>query len=158
MRWRTAITRPRNRPRPVPEPREPLRGFQFCMSHLSARGACLMSSHLYLPERRLFLSASGALLASSFFTVRGAYAEELTRTPRQTEGPFYPIKLPLDTDNDLIIINDSITPAVGEITHLGGRILSASGEPLRNALVEIWQVDHNGAYLHTRTGNRDKRD
>ncbi len=90
--------------------------------------------------------------------VPGALAEELTRTPRQTEGPFYPDKLPLDTDNDLLIINDSLSPAVGEITHLGGRILDARGEPLRGALVEIWQADNNGAYLHSGTSNRDKRD
>jgi protocatechuate 3,4-dioxygenase beta subunit len=86
------------------------------------------------------------------------FAEELVRTPPQTEGPFYPDKLPLDTDNDLLIINDSITPAVGEITHLSGKVLDARGEPLKNAVVEIWQVDNHGAYLHTRTGNRDKRD
>jgi protocatechuate 3,4-dioxygenase beta subunit len=92
------------------------------------------------------------------FSARGAFAEELTRTPRQTEGPFYPDKLPLDTDNDLLIINDSITPAVGEVTHLSGRILDAKGEPIRNALVEIWQVDAKGAYLHSRSSNRDKRD
>ena len=88
----------------------------------------------------------------------GALAEELTKTPKQTEGPFYPVKLPLDTDNDLLIINDSLTPAVGEITHLSGRILDAKGDPIRNVLVEIWQVDHNGAYLHERTSNREKRD
>ncbi len=46
----------------------------------------------------------------------GAFAEVLTETPRMTEGPFYPDKLPLDTDNDLLIINDSLSPAVGEIT------------------------------------------
>src|SRR5882672_4491048 len=67
----------------------------------------------------------------------GAFAEELTRTPQQTEGPFYPVKLPLDTDNDLLIINDSITPAVGDVTHLSGRILDAKGDPIRNVLVEI---------------------
>ncbi|HLY08568.1 MAG TPA: protocatechuate 3,4-dioxygenase [Planctomycetota bacterium] len=88
----------------------------------------------------------------------GAFAEELVRTPRQTEGPFYPTKLPLDTDNDLLIINDSITPAVGEVTHLSGRILDPKGDPIRNVLVEIWQVDANGAYLHERSSNRDKRD
>jgi protocatechuate 3,4-dioxygenase beta subunit len=106
--------------------------------------------------RRGFLGglASGVLA----FSARGAFAEELTRTPRQTEGPFYPDKLPLDTDNDLLIINDSITPAVGEVTHLSGRILDAKGEPIRNALVEIWQVDAKGAYLHSRSSNRDKRD
>ena len=57
-----------------------------------------------------------------------------------------------------MIINDSITPAVGEITHLTGRVLSRNGSPIRNATVEIWQVDNNGAYLHSRSGNREKRD
>jgi len=83
------------------------------------------------------------------FAVPGAFAEELLRTPRQTEGPFYPDHLPLDTDNDLIIVNDGLTPAVGEITHLSGRILDGRGSPIRNALVEIWQTDSNGVYLHS---------
>jgi protocatechuate 3,4-dioxygenase beta subunit len=86
-----------------------------------------------------------------------AFAEELVRTPRQTEGPFYPDHLPLDTDNDLIIVNDSVSPAVGEITHLTGRILDAKGDPIRNALVEIWQVDGHGVYLHSGSGG-GKRD
>src|SRR5262249_37178165 len=34
----------------------------------------------------------------------------------------------------------------------------ARGNPVRNATVEIWQVDNNGAYLHTRSGNRANRD
>jgi protocatechuate 3,4-dioxygenase beta subunit len=88
----------------------------------------------------------------------GTFAEELVRTPKQTEGPFYPVKLPLDTDNDLLVINDSLTPAVGEITRLSGRILDSKGDPIRNVLVEIWQVDHAGAYLHDASSNRDKRD
>jgi protocatechuate 3,4-dioxygenase, beta subunit len=96
--------------------------------------------------RRALLRGGLALGASAFF-VRGAYAEELARTPSVTEGPFYPPKLPLDTDNDLLIINDHITPAVGEVTHLSGRVLATSGEPMRNALVEIWQCDGNGVYL-----------
>ncbi len=82
----------------------------------------------------------------------------MVRTARQTEGPFYPDKLPLDTDNDLLIINDGITPAVGEITHLTGRILDEKGNPVRNAAVEIWQVDGKGAYLHTNSANRNNRD
>ena len=32
------------------------------------------------------------------------------------------------------------------------------GEPIRNAVVEIWQCDQNGAYHHTKTGQADKRD
>src|SRR5436309_2000931 len=98
-----------------------------------------------------------ALAASRFYTP-GVFAEELVRTPRQTEGPFYPTKLPLDTDNDLLIINDAITPAVGTVTHLTGRILDAGGSPIRNAAVEIWQCDGNGVYLHSGSGNSEKRD
>ena len=119
-----------------------------------------MSSPLYLPSRRLFLASSAVAATSPFWTVRGAYAEELTKTPAQTEGPFYPNKLPLDTDNDLLVINDGITPAVGEVTHLTGKILDAKGDPLKNAVVEIWQCDANGVYLHTRDsdGKKDKQD
>jgi protocatechuate 3,4-dioxygenase beta subunit len=107
-------------------------------------------------SRRAFVGSLAFGVAA--YTVPGLFAEELVRTPLQTEGPFYPNKLPLDTDNDLLIINDKITPAVGEITHLTGRILDAKGNPLRHAVVEIWQVDNNGAYLHTGTSNAEKRD
>ncbi len=117
---------------------------------------CPMSNHQLLGTRRGFLS--GVVAGFAAFHVPGAFAEELMRTPRQTEGPFYPDQLPLDTDNDLLIINDTIDAAVGEITHLGGRILDTRGEPIRNATVEIWQVDHHGAYLHSGSGNREKRD
>jgi protocatechuate 3,4-dioxygenase, beta subunit len=100
--------------------------------------------------RRRFLQA--AALTASYFTVPGLFAEELMRrTPEMTVGPLYPDKLPLDTDNDLIIMTDSITPAVGQITHLSGRILDARGEPIRNALVEIWQVDSTATYLKERS-------
>jgi protocatechuate 3,4-dioxygenase beta subunit len=106
--------------------------------------------------RRRFLR--GAALGAAYFTVPGLFAEELLKTPQQMEGPFYPPDLPLDTDNDLLVINDGITPAVGEITHLSGRILDAKGNAIRNALVEIWQVDKNGAYLHKRSANFASRD
>jgi len=80
------------------------------------------------------------------------------QTPAQTEGPFYPDHLPLDTDNDLIVINDGITPAVGDVTYVSGRVLDSKGDPVRGALVEIWQCDANGAYLHSGTGNKEKQD
>ncbi len=98
----------------------------------------------------LILSLSGSSLSSS------AFAEELTRTPAQTEGPFYPDHMPLDTDNDLLIVNDAITPAVGTVTHLTGRVLDLRGEPLRNAVVEIWQVDNNGSYFHSKGANPER--
>ncbi len=115
-----------------------------------------MSSPHRPSSRRAFLSTIA--LGTAAFTTRGAFAEELLRTPSQTEGPFYPNKLPLDTDNDLIIVNDALTPAVGEITHLSGRLLDHNGNPLRNVLMEIWQVDNDGAYIHTGDPHHSKRD
>ena len=101
----------------------------------------------HLDRRRFLQGLTAAGMAA--FTTRGVCAQQLVETGTTTEGPFYPDKLPLDTDNDLLIINDALTPAVGEITHLTGRVLTKSGQPVRNAFVEIWQVDHTGSYVHT---------
>lgn len=106
--------------------------------------------------RRQFLRHSA--FTAAMFATPGLLAEQLSLTPRMTEGPFYPDRLPLDTDNDLLILNDSLTPAVGEITHITGRVLDQTGNPVRNAVVEIWQVDGNGIYLHSRSGGTGTRD
>ncbi len=92
-----------------------------------------------------------------FWHSKGAFAQALTLTPALTEGPFYPDRLPLDLDNDLLIINDNTTPAVGTVSWISGRVLSATGSPVRGALVKIWQADNNGAYIHTSSTikNRD---
>ena len=112
---------------------------------------------LICPISRRNALRSGLTFCSAFFITPGLFAEQLTRTPRTTEGPFYPNQLPLDQDNDLIVVGDSTTPALGEVTHLTGRILSAAGEPIRNARIEIWQCDANAVYLHT-ADSRKKRD
>jgi protocatechuate 3,4-dioxygenase beta subunit len=108
-------------------------------------------------SRRAFLRGGLALGAVALFTP-GVFAEELARTPPLTEGPFYPDRLPLDTDNDLVIVNNSVTPAIGEITHLTGRVLGRNGSPIRDAEVEIWQVDGRGVYLHSADSGRRQRD
>ena len=100
---------------------------------------------------------SGLAVGAAAFATSGLFAE-MVSTPRMTEGPFYPDKLPLDTDNDLLIINGSLTPAVGQITHMSGRVLTKAGTPVRNAFVEIWQVDNRANYLHTRGSSNDNRD
>jgi protocatechuate 3,4-dioxygenase beta subunit len=99
-------------------------------------------------DRRRFLNTL-SLASLAAFVPRGAFAQKLLETAETTEGPFYPDKLPLDTDNDLLILNDGLTPAVGEITHLTGHVFTSSGLPIRNAFVEIWQTDADGSYVHT---------
>ncbi len=109
-------------------------------------------------SRRDFFGASTALLGLSLLP--GAlWAEELfMKTPRQTEGPFYPDKLPLDTDNDLLIVQDRIDRAVGQVTHISGQVLDIRGAPIKNALVEIWQCNAFGQYVHTADAGRGKAD
>lgn len=111
--------------------------------------------HIPLSRRRFLQSMAVATVG---FTVPGSFAEALTLTPHLTEGPYYPDRLPLDRDNDLVVINNSLTRAVGTITHVSGRVLDAHGDPIRNALVELWQADHHGAYLHSGGANGKQRD
>jgi protocatechuate 3,4-dioxygenase beta subunit len=106
--------------------------------------------------RRGFVAFTAlGLTACATGTVR---AEDLTPTPAQTEGPFYPDQLPLDQDNDLVLIQGRMDPAKGTIAHLHGRILGPNGLPVIGALIEIWQCDANGVYLHSRGGPRAKLD
>ena len=113
-----------------------------------------MSNLIY--TRRNFLSS--VAIGSAALWTPGVFAQQLIQTPKQTEGPFYPNKMPLDTDNDLLIVNDTLTPAVGDVTYVSGRILDKNGNPVRGALVEIWQVDNKAAYIHTGDKNNANRD
>jgi len=104
------------------------------------------------------LLRGGIALGTLALTAPGLLAEQLARTPPLTEGPFYPDRLPLDQDNDLIVVSGHATPAAGEITQLSGRVLSMSGAPIRSAVVEIWQVDNQGVYLNTADSGHRQRD
>jgi len=94
-----------------------------------------MNKDPLLSARRHFLSsiAIGAVgaVGSATLGTPGIFAEELVRTPRQILGPFYPNKLLLDTDNDLLIINDSITPAA-----LRHRLLSLTHTSIKRNVLE----------------------
>jgi protocatechuate 3,4-dioxygenase beta subunit len=111
----------------VPTPRQPMHGNAF--------------------TRRRFVGALAA--ATAAFRSNVAFADSPVRTPWQTEGPFFPDKLPSDTDNDLVTVGDRRGTAAGQVTHLRGSIVDVRGRPMAGALVEIWQVDANGVYLHS---------
>ena len=111
--------------------------------------------HIPLSRRRLVQSLT---LTAAGLWAPGAFAELLTLTPDMTEGPFFPDKLPLDQDNDLIRMTDHTTPAVGTITNLSGRVLDKNGNPVKDALVELWQADDHGTYIHTKGAAQGERD
>ncbi|SNS87496.1 protocatechuate 3,4-dioxygenase beta subunit [Noviherbaspirillum humi] len=106
-----------------------------------------LSCRQEINRRRMLLRSLGAGIIA--FHPWRALAAELVPTPAQTEGPFYPDRLPLDQDNDLLVIAGRNAAAAGEVTQLAGRVLDIGGRPLRGVTVEIWQVDRNGRYIHS---------
>lgn len=77
-------------------------------------------------------------------------ATERVPTPAQTVGPFYPTDWGGDADNDLVRVVGEAAQAQGQITHILGRVLDTSGNPIPGAAIEIWQCDSTGIYRHPR--------
>ncbi|CAM5785616.1 dioxygenase family protein [Rhizobacter fulvus] len=107
-----------------------------------------------LPTRRTALGRIAVLAAPALLAGRTARSAELLRlTPAQTEGPFYPVELPADTDFDLLHQGDLRYPR-GQPSWLDGTVRDPEGRPVRGASVEIWQCDADGHYRHPRDGGR----
>ena len=104
-----------------------------------------MTADRSVSRRRLL--AAGLVCAGAAAT-RAALAASFQPTPRQAEGPFYPIEIPLDSDSDLVAVAGRSEPAAGMVTHVFGRVLSEAGSPVAGARVEIWQCDAFGRYHH----------
>ena len=78
-------------------------------------------------------------------------------TAFQMEGPFYPYDdMPTDQDADLVRVTGVDALALGEVTHVTGTVWGQFGEPLAGAMIEIWQCDHTGRYLHRDDPNTDR--
>jgi protocatechuate 3,4-dioxygenase beta subunit len=114
----------------------------------------VVSSLIRLKRRDLILGGAAALLTTPVL----AAERPLVVTPGQTEGPFYPVSFPADMDNDLVRVEGRAAAALGQVTHLGGRVLNKRGEPVRGAMLEIWQCDANGIYNHPRQPGVHRRD
>lgn len=103
--------------------------------------------------RRQLLTAAAVLIAAPVF-IRDARAQETRRlTPSQTEGPFYPVELPADSDFDLLV-QGSTRYTQGQPAWVEGTVTDRTGRPLRDAVVEIWQCDQQGRYHHPGDGGR----
>ena len=64
--------------------------------------------------------------------------EDLMATPGQTVGPFYGFALPYDGDNELV------PGSHPDAVRLHGLVLDGAGQPVPDALVEVWQADPSG--------------
>ena len=112
--------------------------------------------HTFHLKRREVLAGVAALLARPPASLAATSA--LILTPGQTEGPFYPVSLPADMDADLVRVQGQTAQALGQITHVSGRVLDRRGGIVRAAMVEIWQCDAHGIYNHPRAPGHDRHD
>lgn len=111
------------------------------------------------PQRRrsVVLAAGAALVATPMGVLRAAAQAAARRpTPAQTEGPFYPVALPADSDADLLV-NGTLRYARGQPAWIEGSVSDLDGRPVRGAVVEIWQCDDAGHYHHPGDGARADR-
>ena len=100
-------------------------------------------------RRRFLVGGLAAAAGGGLVLPTGARSQGgLVATPRQTTGPFYPVKFPPDVDGDLVVLRGSAAKAEGIVTHVMGRVLGLDGRPVPDATVEIWQCDARGRYLH----------
>ncbi len=103
-------------------------------------------------RRRLIAGAAALIVAPAL--LRKARAQEALRpTPAQTEGPFYPVVMPEDSDADLLA-NGKLNYAPGQPAWLEGRLTDVTGKALAGATIEIWQCDQQGHYHHPGDGGR----
>jgi protocatechuate 3,4-dioxygenase alpha subunit len=61
----------------------------------------------------------------------------LPPTPSQTAGPYFSFGLCIVPQNEVVSGGD---------VHVTGQILDGNGEPVSDAMVEIWQADPDGEY------------
>ena len=118
----------------------------------------MLSPSPHVLDRRALLSAAaGAFIAMPALHLR-ALAQTPSRrlTPAQTEGPFYPVALPSDSDADLLL-NGALRYAKGQAAWVEGSVSDVEGRPVRGAVVEIWQCDEQGHYHHPGDGDRADR-
>jgi len=79
-------------------------------------------------------------------------------TPAQQEGPYYPVDKLTDRDNDLTVVAGSNDAADGAVLLLDGLLVTTDGDPIEGAVVEIWQTDDEGVYLHPNDPKTELRD
>jgi protocatechuate 3,4-dioxygenase beta subunit len=69
-------------------------------------------------------------------------------TPQQTEGPFFPPGVPVESDFDLTRLEGHAARAGGRVVEIQGQVRAEDGTPLAGALLHVWQANQHGRYAH----------
>ena len=110
-------------------------------------------THAAKLPRRSLMAAALVIAPALWLGVRAQPAPARRPTPAQSEGPFYPVAFPKDSDYDLLR-NGNMTYPEGQGTWLEGSVTDLSGKPVSGAQVEIWQCDGAGHYHHAGDGGK----
>jgi protocatechuate 3,4-dioxygenase, beta subunit len=106
-------------------------------------------------SRRRAIASTAALLSASHWA--SAWAQTQRRpTASATEGPYYPVKEPLDADYDLLR-NGTLVYTKGQPAWVEGVVTDLDGAPLKGGIMEIWQCDEAGHYDHPRDGSQSDK-
>lgn len=90
--------------------------------------------------------------------LHATYVSSLKRAPQQalvkapqtlseTTGPLFSPEITMPTD-DMTRAVAGGPEAIGQRIAVSGRVLDEDGRPLRNMLLEVWQANAGGRYLH----------
>ena len=107
------------------------------------------------PNRRTFLKTS-AIAGAAGFAV-SAHGKSIP-TPKQTEGPFYPITPQKDKDFDLTMIEGNEAAAEGDAIMVTGKVVDTEGNVIEDATVDLWQANTHGRYHHPHDKSENKVD
>jgi protocatechuate 3,4-dioxygenase beta subunit len=97
-------------------------------------------------SRRSVLTTGAGIAASSVTAT--VLAKPMALTPANPEGPYYPKHQQVDKDTDLTLIDGHNERAQGQLIRVTGQVLDDNGEPVKGALVDIWQANSHGRYHH----------
>ena len=107
-------------------------------------------------RRALLVRSAGLIAATSapaWLMPARAQGTALRPTPSQTEGPYYPVRFPADTDADLLRTGTA-RYGKGQAAWVTGTVTDTRGTPLAGGVIEIWQCDQDGHYHHPGDGDR----
>ena len=77
------------------------------------------------------------------------FAASYSRTPRDYEGPYYPVE-PRSIENVLVSADAARGQFAGHYLLFEGEVVTPDGEPYDGVNVDIWHTDPDGRYKHPR--------
>jgi len=96
-------------------------------------------------KRRNFIKTA---ILGSLASVLTAKAQANMATPRDAQGPFYPITPQKDKDADLTKVKGKSGTAKGQVIEIFGQVLDQDLNPIEDVTIDLWQANTFGKYHH----------